>query len=119
MVACNFASAAVRLPIVAHALGRVRSRLAFAAEAEKCLRGLDLDVIDDMGSGWYCDLFMSHDGSRLAQWEHKLRVLPAWLRPVKRLLIRWAPPVSRFRTFRAPVGRAGAPGPGVVQGDCG
>jgi UDP-glucose:(heptosyl)LPS alpha-1,3-glucosyltransferase len=112
VVACNFAPAAVRLPIVAHALGRVRSRLQFAAEAEKCLRVLDLDVIHDMGSGWYCDLFMSHDGSRLAQWEHKLRVLPAWLRPIKRQLIRWAP---RYREFRALLGRQLAePGPLVL-----
>ena len=43
-------------------------------------------------------------------------VLPAWLRPVKRQLIRWGARYREFRTLLgAPVGRTGAPGPGVVQ----
>jgi UDP-glucose:(heptosyl)LPS alpha-1,3-glucosyltransferase len=55
-----------------------------------------------MGAGWHCDLIQSHDGSRLAQWEQKLLLLPPWLRPLKRRLIGWLP---RYREFRALMAR--------------
>ncbi len=52
------------MPLLRHTVERIGSRLGFATAAEKKLRKLSLDVIHDMGSGWYCDLFESHDGSR-------------------------------------------------------
>ena len=82
--------------IVIHRLGRC-GRLAFAARAEKLLRSLDLDVIHDMGSGWYADVFQPHDGSRLAQWQQKLAQLPSWQQTIKRLLMSVLP---RYRAFR-------------------
>ena len=97
VVAQSFSPTTSSLPIVAHALGKTHTRLGFAAAAERCLQSLTLDVIHDMGAGWCCDVFESHDGSRLAQWERKLLLLPPWARPVKRLLIRFLP---RYRTFR-------------------
>jgi len=97
VVAGCFAESTRSMPIVRHRTPPVRSRLGFATAAEDVLRGLALDVIHDMGSGWYCDLFESHDGSRFAQWEQKLRVLPPWARPVKQGLISVLP---RYREFR-------------------
>jgi UDP-glucose:(heptosyl)LPS alpha-1,3-glucosyltransferase len=85
------------LPITAHELGRVRSRLDFAAAAETVLRRIDPDVIHDMGGGWHCDVLQPHDGSRLAQWERKLASLPRWARGFKRGMIRVLP---RYRHFR-------------------
>ena len=55
-----------------------------------------------MGAGWSGDVIQSHDGSRLAQWEQKLLLLPPWLRPLKRRLIGWLP---RYREFRALMAR--------------
>ncbi len=81
---------------VVHPLGRTGSRLGFAKATERQLRGLALDVVHDMGAGWSGDLIQSHDGSRLAQWEQKLLLLPPWLRPLKRRLIGWLP---RYREF--------------------
>jgi UDP-glucose:(heptosyl)LPS alpha-1,3-glucosyltransferase len=102
VVAQDFCLEGETLPIVAHPLGRVRGRLELAMAAEQALRRLSLDVVHDMGVGWYCDVFESHDGSRVAQWEQKLRTLPAWLRPWKRWAIRVLP---RYREFGRLVAR--------------
>ncbi|MCE5269240.1 MAG: glycosyltransferase family 4 protein [Planctomycetaceae bacterium] len=85
-------------PGAIHPLGTTSSRLAFAAAAEMQLRQLPLDVIHDMGVGWFADIIQSHDGSREAQWQRKLQMLPPWLRPLKRQLINWSP---RYREFRS------------------
>lgn len=71
-------------------------RLAFAAEAERQLRSLSLDVIHDTGCGWQCDVLQPHGGARRAAFEQNLLLLPRWLRPLKRLAGRWAP---RYREF--------------------
>ena len=71
-------------------------RLDFAADAERTLRPLELDVVHDMGAGWYGDLFQPHGGSRVATHEANLRLAPAWLRPLKR---RFAPLLPRYREF--------------------
>ncbi len=97
VVAQGIGPAAAGLPIVAHPLGRIGSRLGRAEAAEKMLRTLDLDVIHDIGLGWYSDVLQSEDGSRLAQWEQKLMLLPPWARPIKRGMIRVLP---RYRDFR-------------------
>lgn len=41
-------------------------KLAFGAAAEQVLRRLDVDVIHDMGFGWYADVIQPHGGSRMA-----------------------------------------------------
>ncbi|MBN2023338.1 MAG: glycosyltransferase family 4 protein [Pirellulales bacterium] len=101
VVAGRFAESTRAMRIVRHAVGPRTTRLGFAAAAERALRGLALDVIHDMGSGWYCDLFESHDGSRVAQWEQKLRLLPPWARPAKRALISVLPRYRQFRRLMA------------------
>jgi UDP-glucose:(heptosyl)LPS alpha-1,3-glucosyltransferase len=97
VVANCFSPSTDAMSIVRHCLPPTRSRLAFAAAAERKLRALSLDVIHDMGSGWYCDVFESHDGSRYAQWEQKLQTLPWCLRPIKRRLTRVLPRYQEFR----------------------
>ncbi len=74
------AGGAERLPIVAHCLGPIASHLGRAEAAEAKLRTLDLDLIHDIGVGWHCDILQSEDGSRIAMWEHRLKLLPPWLR---------------------------------------
>jgi UDP-glucose:(heptosyl)LPS alpha-1,3-glucosyltransferase len=88
---------AARLPIAQHPLGRIRSVLERAAAAAACLRELKVDMVHDIGLGWHSHLLQSEDGSRLAQWEQKLLLLPSWLRPWKRAMLRVLP---RYRAFR-------------------
>jgi len=79
------------LPIAAHRIPASASPLARAAAAERLLRPLNLDVVHDMGLGWFGRVFQSEDGSRAAQWDRNLAMLPPALRPIKRLLMRWLP----------------------------
>jgi len=66
--------------VVAHPLPQARTRLAFATAAEATLRSLPLDVIHDMGAGWYCDVFHPHGGSWNSVTERKLLLQPRWYR---------------------------------------
>ena len=88
---------AARLDIVPHLLGPIRSVLQRAAAAEAALRRLKVDMVHDIGLGWHSHVLQSEDGSRLAQWEQKLLLLPAWQRPWKRAMLRVLP---RYRDFR-------------------
>jgi len=101
VVAGRLAESTQPMPILRHHLPDTHGRLEFAAAAERKLRTLPLDVIHDMGSGWFCDVFESHDGSRYAQWEQKLRTIPRWLRPVKRRMTRVLPRYQEFRRLLA------------------
>lgn len=101
VIAQRFGPEAEQLPIVAHRIRKARSRVHLAELVEAKLRTLPLDVIHDMGIGWYCDIIHSHDGSRFAQWEQKLKLLPPWLRPLKRRMIRVLPRYHRFRKLVA------------------
>lgn len=83
--------------IVAHHVECPKSRTGFAFAAERLLDSLDLDVTHDMGSGWQCDVFQPHGGSRTAAFEHNLLLLPPWLRPLKRQASRCLP---RYREFQ-------------------
>lgn len=107
----EFSPEAGQLGIVSHTLARSRNRLRLARAAERAIGRLDLDVVHDMGLGWHCDVFHSHDGSRYAQWEQKLQVLPAWARPWKRAMIALLP---RYREFRRLVALQLADGPRIV-----
>ena len=88
---------AARLGVVPHELGRIRSVLHRAAAADAALQCLDVDMIHDIGMGWHSHVLQSEDGSRLAQWEQKLLLLPSWQRPWKRAMLRVLP---RYRDFR-------------------
>ena len=54
-------------------------------------------MVHDIGLGWHSHVLQSEDGSRLAQWEQKLLLLPSWQRPWKRAMLRVLP---RYRDFR-------------------
>lgn len=109
VIAGGFGPAADSLGIIPHAVPPGGNRLDRARAAETILRGLDLDVIHDMGFGWYCDIFQPHGGSRRASFEQNLLLSPAWLRGPKRLLARVLP---RYRQFDALTARQCTPGPG-------
>jgi len=96
VVAQSYTPLTQQMGIVPHRLLGVRSRLDFADAAERLLRTLPLDVVHDMGCGWYCDVLQPHDGSRAAQFEQKLLGLPRWARPAKRAASRLLP---RYRQF--------------------
>ena len=97
VVSTAFAEETSALPFVAERVEPTGSRLGFAAAAEAKLRTLKLDVIHDMGMGWYCDVLQSHGGAWRASTEAKAAALPRWVRPLK-----WAtlPLLPRYRTFR-------------------
>lgn len=97
VVASQFGAGPGPSGVVRHTIARPPSRIAFALAAERLLDGLSLDVTHDMGSGWHCDVFQPHGGSRRAAFEHNLLLLPRWLRPVKRHSSRCLP---RYREFK-------------------
>jgi len=97
VISRSFSAEADRLGICCCQTPAGLSRLGFARVAEQWLRQLDLDIIHDTGAGWYCDVFQPHWGSWLALTERKLLLLPRWLRPCKRILIRYLP---RYREIR-------------------
>lgn len=101
VVAGRFGVPARCLPIVPHRLDRICSRVAFAEAAEARLRQIPLDVIHDMGSGWYCDVFHPHGGSWAGVTEQKLLMSPFWLRPIKRRVDQWLPRQREFRALLA------------------
>lgn len=81
-------------------------RLKFADAAERLLRKLDVDVIHDMGDGWYCDLFMPHHGVRRAVYNQRTKILTPphrWMRPAAFHLL------PRYVLFKAMENRQYAP----------
>ena len=99
VVSQTIAEPALQLPITGHPFGSVGSLLGRAAAAQRVLKSLALDVIHDIGLGWYGHIVQSEDGSRLAQWERNLALLPAALRPCKRLLMQVLPRYRAYRTL--------------------
>ncbi|MBX7167272.1 MAG: glycosyltransferase family 4 protein [Pirellulales bacterium] len=97
-LARDFAPAIAASGCHVHRLEAPRSRLALAAEAERQLRRLRLDVVHDTGTGWYCDVFQPHGGSRRASFEQNLLLTAPWQRSLKRAAAAWLP---RYREFRA------------------
>lgn len=77
-------------------LGASLSKLAFATAAEERLQGRGLDVVHDMGSGTYCDVFQPHGGSRRALSQQLLRLESPLTRLGKKWFQRWLP---RYRDF--------------------
>ena len=85
---------AAQLEIVPHLIGPIRPVLRRAAAAEEALKRLKVDMVHDIGLGWHSHVLQSEDGSRLAQWEQKLLLLPLRQRPLKRAMLRAAVAVS-------------------------
>jgi UDP-glucose:(heptosyl)LPS alpha-1,3-glucosyltransferase len=102
VVASQFGAGMHALGIVAHTIERPKSRIEFALAAERLLDSLPLDVTHDMGSGWHCDVFQPHGGSRTAAFEQNLLLLPSWLCGLKRQTTHWLP---RYREFQRLVER--------------
>lgn len=101
VVARRFGDQTRRMPIVRHE-ENVRSRIGFARVAEATLRPLHLDVVHDMGAGWHCDVLQPRAGSAIAVGEQKLRLVPGWLRPLKRGFDRLTP---RYRSLQRLIAR--------------
>jgi UDP-glucose:(heptosyl)LPS alpha-1,3-glucosyltransferase len=59
----------------------------FADAAKRKLELLQLDIVHDMGAGYYCDIFQPHWGSRIAVFEQKLLMSHPWLRGPKRMTL--------------------------------
>jgi UDP-glucose:(heptosyl)LPS alpha-1,3-glucosyltransferase len=78
VIAFEVDPAATQSGLILHRLEMPHSRLERAHVLERHLRTLDLDVIHDMGCGWYADLFHPHGGSTIALWEHNLMRIPRW-----------------------------------------
>jgi UDP-glucose:(heptosyl)LPS alpha-1,3-glucosyltransferase len=97
IVARSCSAKARQLPIAYHPLQCDPSPIVFAGAVRAVLEPLALDIVHDMGMGWYCDVFHPHGGSMAASAERKLLFLPAWLRRLKRIANWWLP---RHRTFR-------------------
>jgi UDP-glucose:(heptosyl)LPS alpha-1,3-glucosyltransferase len=99
VAAMRFAEPVLQAEFVAHHVMGVRSRLEFAASAERILRPLALDVVHDTGAGWYCNVFQPHGGSWLALLERRLLSMPPKVRNAKRVLTHIAPRYRRFRSL--------------------
>ncbi len=97
VVARSCSAKARQLPIVYHPVTCDPSPMVFAEAVRTVLEPLALDIVHDMGMGWYCDVFHPHGGSMAASAERKLLFLPAWLRGLKRVANRLLP---RHRVFR-------------------
>jgi UDP-glucose:(heptosyl)LPS alpha-1,3-glucosyltransferase len=105
VIAFDFSPEAARLPIVMHQLEKKRSPLGKARAAEAKLRTLNLDLIHDMGLGWYCDVFQPHGGCWTATARQKILLSPRWMRPIKRRVDPWLP---RYRQLQLLVQRQAA-----------
>jgi UDP-glucose:(heptosyl)LPS alpha-1,3-glucosyltransferase len=97
VVTRKLGDAARRLPVALHRVSCERSPLAFAEAARAALAPLALDIVHDMGTGWYCDVFQPHGGSWASVNERKLLFLPWWLRGLKRQVDRLLPRQRRLR----------------------
>ncbi len=91
IVARDIPAETAKLPVVIHRLQRIRTPLGLANAAEAKLRTLNLDLIHDMGLGWYCDVFQPHGGCWTAITRQKLLLVPPWIRPIKRQVDPWLP----------------------------
>ena len=97
IVARSCSAKARLLPIAYHPVLCDPSPIIFAEAVRTVLEPLALDIVHDMGMGWYCDVFHPHGGSMAASAERKLLFLSPWLRGLKRFTNRFLP---RHRTFR-------------------
>ena len=98
VVARSVADSERRPGITAHPLPACSSRMALADAAAEVLKSLRLDVIHDMGLGWYYDLLQPHGGSRFAAARQNVAMSPAWSRLGRRAAQRFLP---RYRDFDA------------------
>lgn len=96
VVAGSFGQRELASGIITHLAPRVRSPVGFAKALEGQLNSLAVDVIHDMGFGWYCDVFQPRLGSRRAYIESCLARLPLWQRAMKRGVMHVLPRYRRL-----------------------
>jgi UDP-glucose:(heptosyl)LPS alpha-1,3-glucosyltransferase len=70
--------------IIRHVVPKTKSRVEFAAAAQRVTERLDSSLTHDMGSGWHFDIFQPHGGSHAAWMSRRLDIYPAWMRALKR-----------------------------------
>ena len=56
IVSRRLGEAASGLPVALHRVSSGHSPLAFAEAARRAIEPLSLDIVHDMGTGWYCDV---------------------------------------------------------------
>jgi UDP-glucose:(heptosyl)LPS alpha-1,3-glucosyltransferase len=86
---------------VSHLIKSSSRRLSLADRAATLLSELPVDVIHDMGLGWYADVFMPHCGTRKAIYSQQSKLLAPperWLRPLAYHLL---PRYLRFQALEA------------------
>lgn len=83
---------------ICHEVDCGRSTLSFAAAAAARLDDLHCDVTHDMGSGWNCDVFQPHCGSRTAAILRNRQRMPAAVRSMTAAV---QPLLPRYRRFAA------------------
>jgi glycosyltransferase involved in cell wall biosynthesis len=83
VVAMEFAEHGLALDISRHRFQASASWLRRAAAAERCLRSVQADVVHDLGTGWYFDVFQPQFGSRIAGWRQSVRAEPWYGRPLR------------------------------------
>jgi UDP-glucose:(heptosyl)LPS alpha-1,3-glucosyltransferase len=98
VVAKSIAARELRPGLTAHTLPARSTRLALADAAADVLRCLDVEIIHDMGFGWYCDVLQPHGGSRVAANLQNLNLSRSWARPLKQIATGVLP---RYREFTA------------------
>jgi UDP-glucose:(heptosyl)LPS alpha-1,3-glucosyltransferase len=101
IIARRLGEAVLQLPAALHRVACERSGLVFAEAARQALVPLALDIVHDMGTGWFCDVFQPHGGTWAAVNDRKLLFLPLWLRWLKRGVDRLLPRQRRFRKLMA------------------
>lgn len=84
VVAQGFGEEALPRSVIRHVMPCSKSRVAFAAAAERKLRELSIDVVHDMGMGWHFDVFQPHGGSYAAWMSRRLDIYPKLFRALKR-----------------------------------
>ena len=97
VIAKRFTDQMGRLPITAHHVEPVRSKVGYGQAVREKLASLDLHLIHDMGAGWHCNVFQPHGGSWLSVTERKLNTWAPWSRPLKRQVDRVLPRQREFR----------------------
>ncbi|MGD0897740.1 MAG: glycosyltransferase family 4 protein [Thermoguttaceae bacterium] len=101
IVSRRLGEAALGLPVALHRVSSGRSPLDFAEAARRTIEPLSLDIVHDLGTGWYCDVFQPHGGTWAAVNQRKLLFLPRWLRWAKRLVDRLLPRQRDFQRLMA------------------
>lgn len=74
-------------------------KVEFAHAAKDVIQNLNLDIVHDMGAGYYCDVLQLHSGAFEAGLHQNLIRIPKWKQPFKKILQKWLPRYHSFRTL--------------------